>query len=107
MDKDSSIYFRFLEYDSYVMNDEKYVTFKIKDSEGLVHRPMVFFNYQGYMLPMGDESQSKEDVRNEVIDILKKGNIISVAAEAGSYSLSNYIFDMDITGYDKAIECLK
>lgn len=92
----NSFNFRFIEYDSHVVKDDETCYMKIKDSDGDVHEFTLFNSKNGQMT----SSYSDYKIR----EILKKGGVITVSAEMGKYSKSQYLFKMDVTGYDKAYE---
>lgn len=98
----SSVTFRFIEYNSSLVKDEGLVIMKIKDSEGVIHDNMFFYNTESGNITPSALFNDKE--YNEMLEIVKKGGIISVVAECGTYSTSRYVFEMDVTGFEKAIE---
>lgn len=87
--------FRFIEYDSHVVKDDETCHMKIKDSYGDVHEFTLYNSNSGQMTSYSDY---------EIKEILKKGGKITVSAEMGKYTKSQYLFKMDVTGYDKAYE---
>lgn len=92
----NSFGFRFIEYDSHVVKDEEACYMKIKDSYGDVHEFTLYNSKSGQMTSYYSDYKMRE--------ILKKGGKITVSAEMGKYSKSQYLFKMDVTGYDKAYE---
>lgn len=92
----NSFGFRFIEYDSHVVKDDETCYMKIKDAEGDVHNFTLFNSKNGQMTSYYSDYEMKQ--------ILKKGGKITISAEMGKYSKSQYLFKIDVTGYDKAYE---
>lgn len=96
----SEFAFKFIEYDSYVVKDEGRVTMDIRDSEGKIHYNLYFWNNSN-----GNISSFVSG--EELMNIIKKGGVISVSATCGEYSRSQYIFDLDVSGFENAIKYVR
>lgn len=91
----NDVTFRLIEYNDYIVKDDEKCYMKIKDSEGEVHEFTLYNSRNGQMKIYNGYGINK---------ILEKGGIITISAEKGRYSKSNYLFKVDVTGYNKAYE---
>lgn len=78
-----------------VVKGEGNIPVKIKDSDGKV-RSFIFYNTNGGRMDNIYDSSSSFET------ILKKGGKIAVSASTTGFSNNDYLFKLDISGFDKA-----
>ena len=103
MEKTGDFSFKLIEYSSSVVKSDDSYDYRIKDSEGEVHE-MTLYNGE----ESGQMSSWSSDNKETMKKILNKGGVITVSVrERHAYSTPDtYLFELDVTGYDKAASFL-
>lgn len=94
---------RLIEYSSHVVKDECSGTFKLKDSDGVIHSGRFSNSEDGYL---SYNSFSNELNYINFIEILKKGGDLIFSGNMGEYTTSNYIFKFKTDGFENAYNFL-
>ena len=90
------IHLMFIEYDDHIVKGEGDFDVRVKDSDGDVST-YSFYNSESGRIDLNYGENSFET-------ILKKGGKIMLSASVGKYSKSEYLFKMDVSGFEKALE---
>lgn len=103
IDKDGDFSFRLIEYSSSIVKSDDSYSYHIKDSEGEVYDMKLYNSYSSGQM----YSFKSEDVAT-MSRILNKGGVITVSVkELNAYGTPDtYLFKMDVTGFNKAIQYL-
>jgi hypothetical protein len=100
----NSISLRLVEYSSSLVKDDESYTFRVKDSEEVVHYFRLYNDYDGDMTFSSYSGEGEDGFR----EILEKGGVVTCMIEENNRygTPSKYYFKLHLDGYNEAINLI-